>query len=237
MTPKLFVFVPAFRNQMTASTMLTTHALSQACMVRGVGFTIASMSWPDIGDLRGMAVTYFYDLLKEATHLLFIDDDMAFPPELVLDMLMFNQPVVGAMYPKRTLPLEFAGSGPKDAQSMGGFLKVDGVGMGVTLIRRDAIDIMLQKMPEIVDVDVSGIERVFGTKIDRLIRAFEPVRTPRGKMSEDFSFCQRWRDCGGEVWAACHHPIKHIGDYAYEGCFRDWSIQRAAEEATQQAAE
>lgn len=236
MTPNLLVFIPSFRNQMTTATMLTTHALSQACMMRGIGFAITAMSWPDIGDLRGLALTYLMDFAKQATHILFIDDDMAFPPELVLDMLTFNQPVVGAMYPKRTLPLEFAGSGPKDAPSRGGFLRVDGVGMGVTLIRRDAIEIMIEKMPEIIDEKVEGIRNIFGAEIQRVIRAFEPVYGPRGKMSEDFSFCERWRSCGGEVWAACHHPIKHLGTYAYEGCFRDWSIEMGAK-AAQQAAE
>lgn len=237
MATNILVFIPAFRGSLTAATFLATHALSQACTMRGVGFAITTMSWPDIGDLRDMAITYFYDFAKEATHLLFIDDDMGFTPELIFDMLLFNQPVVGAMYPKRTLPLEFAGSGPKDAPNRGGFLKVDGIGMGVTLIRRDAIDTLLSKTPELSDTKIEGIKNIFGTEIARLIRAFQPVWTERGKMSEDFSFCERWRAVGGEVWAACHHPIKHIGNYAYEGCFRDWSIQKAAEEATKQAAE
>lgn len=236
-TPSILTFVPAFRNQMTATTMLATHALSQAMWQRGLGFGITSMSWPDIADLRAFALTYFYDFAPEATHLLFLDDDMGFKPELILDMLMFNEPVVGAMYPKRTLPIEFAGTGPTDAPSKGGFLKVDGVGMGITLIRRDAVEIMLQKMPEISDDKLGGLTELFGASAKRLIRAFEPVRSERGKVSEDFSFCRRWRDCGGEVWAACHHEIQHIGGHAFTACFQTWSMQKQAEEAAKQAAE
>lgn len=237
MTPNLLVFIPAFRNQVTASTMLTTHALSQACWQRGIGFAITSMTFPCIEDIRAFGVTYFYDYMKEATHLLFLDDDMAFGPELVFDMLMFNQPVVGANYPKRALPLQFTASGPKDAEVRGGFLKVDGIGMGCTLIRRDAIEVMLEKMPEISDERVGELTKLFGGNMQRVIRAFEPVRSERGKMSEDFSFCQRWRDCGGEVWAACHHTVTHIGQHAFEGNFREWSIQKGGEQAAQQAAE
>jgi hypothetical protein len=35
-------------------------------------------------------------------------------------------------------------------------------------------------------------------------------------VSEDISFCRRWRvDCGGEIWALLDAKIGHIGDYAY----------------------
>jgi hypothetical protein len=37
------------------------------------------------------------------THLLFIDSDMAFGPELIANMLAFNKPLTGVVYPKRHL--------------------------------------------------------------------------------------------------------------------------------------
>ena len=48
-------------------------------------------------------------------------------------------------------------------------------------------------------------------------------------LSEDFSFCQRWRQCGGEVWASATHTIQHIGNHAFEGNFHDWSEMRRRE--------
>lgn len=234
MAPNLYVFIPAFRNQMTATTMLTTHMLAQECWRRGIGFAISAVSWPDIADLRGMAATYLIDRLPQASHLLFIDDDMSFKPELVMDMLLFNEPVVGALYPKRCYPLEFAGSGSENPEVRGGFVKCDGVGMGVTLIQRHVFEVIAEKMPDTIDTNLenSGLAGMFGgDPLKRILKPFEKVRHEinGGVLSEDFSFCQRWRQCGGEVWASATHTIQHIGNHAFEGNFHDWSEMKRRE--------
>lgn len=244
MANKVFCFIPTFRGDVSATTMLATHALSQTLWQCGVAFGITAMSFPDIADLRGMALTFFYDHQPDATHLLFVDDDMGFPPQLVIDMLALNEPLVGTLYPKRTLPLEFAGRGDDNPETRGGFVKTDGVGMGITLIRRDVVTTMLEKIEGLSDdkLENSGLGMAFGDSfpLTRIIRAFEPISSPYNgaKMSEDFSFCQRWiHECGGEVWAAAHHTIQHVGRYTYQGCFMQWSQEQAAAKAAAAALE
>ena len=77
---------------------------------------------------------------------------------------------------------------------------VEGVGMGCTLIRRDVITAMLEKMPEIVDTRINlhpAKETLQGAGANRLIRAFEKLDIPeRGLVSEDISFCIRAKQCG-----------------------------------------
>ena len=41
------------------------------------------------------------------------------------------------------------------------------------------------------------------------------------RLSEDYSFCHRWRQCGGEVWANISHPITHVGLHRYAGRYQD----------------
>jgi len=41
--------------------------------------------------------------MPEATHLMFIDSDITFEPELVHRMLTFDEDVVGGMYPAKAL--------------------------------------------------------------------------------------------------------------------------------------
>jgi hypothetical protein len=37
------------------------------------------------------------------------------------------------------------------------------------------------------------------------------------RLSEDYSFCERWRSlAGNEIWAAVDEPIGHVGDMIYE---------------------
>jgi|GEM_PF-779847 len=239
MAHKIFIFVPAFGQHITATTFLTTHALQQALAAKGIGGGVSTLSFPDIAELRSMALTIFYDAL-DASHLLFIDADMGFAPELVLDMLMFGEPLVGTLYPQRKLPLSWAGSGTgeKVTERRAGFMRVEGVGMGCTLISREVVTRMLEQFPEIVDTRLSlhpACQMMKDAKCTRLIRAFDKIDLPeRGQVSEDLSFCMRWNKCGGKTWAAIGHKISHVGPFDYCGRYLD-VIEAQEREAAAQA--
>ena len=102
---------------------------------------------------------------------------------------------------------------------------VEGVGMGCTLIRRDLVTRMLEKMPELVDTRLHlhpAGDTIRQAGSNRLIRAFEKLDLPeRGIVSEDLSFCIRWQQCGGETWAAIGYKISHVGPYDYAGRYLD----------------
>ena len=36
-------------------------------------------------------------------------------------------------------------------------------------------------------------------------------------ISEDYTFCQRWRDIGGKIQIDVSVPLNHIGHYAFNG--------------------
>ena len=91
-----------------------------------------------------------------------------------------------------------------------GFIEVDGCGAGILLIKRACIDEMLKEFPELSDTKASKTAPI-AKKLDRLIRAFNPVVIDGTRLSEDFSFCHRWRQCGGQVWANIAHEITHVG--------------------------
>lgn len=237
MAYQILTCVPAFGQIITATTFLTTHALSQALMQRGIGGGITTLSFPDIAELRGMFTTLFYDTVPTATHMLLVDADMGFSPDLVLEMLLLDEPIVGTIYPQRKLnvtpdgrtilPPSWAGSGSGEpvTERRGNFMKVEGVGMGCTLIRRDAITTMLEKMPECIDTRLHlhpAKETMFAAGAKRLLRLWEKIDLPeRGIVSEDLSFCLRWNKCGGTVWGAIGHKITHVGPYAFEGRYLD----------------
>lgn len=227
MSHNVFIHVPAFGNILTSSTFLATHALRDSLNAKGIGSAISSISFPDIAELRSMILTIWYDTVPHSDYLLFIDADMGFSPDLVMDMILFNQPVVGTLYRHRREQVTWVGSGLGGpmTQRRGGFMEVEGVGGGVFLIRRDAIRIMLEKHPQIVDTRIHlhpAIDTLRGAGAGRLIRAFEKLDIPdRGIVSEDLAFCIRWRDCGGQVWANINHRISHVGMYDYQGRYLD----------------
>ena len=231
MSAKLFVFIPAYGQTISATTFLSSHALMPALAGKGISGGLSTLSFPDIAELRNMVTTIWYDTIPDATHLLFIDADMGFPPELVLDMLLFDEPIVGAIYAQRQLPTSWAGSGTggTTAERRGDFMRVEGVGMGCCLIRREVITKLLERFPQVSDERLDlhpaqGIMKDAGAK--RIIRVFDKIDIPeRGIVSEDLSFCIRWGMCGGQVWANIGHRLSHVGPFDYGHRYLDMTQQ------------
>jgi len=242
MSSSILIFVPAFGETWTTTTVLTTHALRDKLAQVGISSGISSLSFPDISELRSMATTLWYDTQPNITHLLFVDSDMGFSPDLVMEMLAFGEPVVGTVYPQRKYPQSWAGSGTGSptTERRGNFMHVEGVGMGCTLISREAIRIMLEKFPEMVDtrLDMHPMgPMIKNTGATRLIRCFEKIDLPdRGVVSEDLSFCIRWNECGGRVWANCGHFMNHVGKHDFGGRYLD-VVEQAVRESVRNAGE
>jgi hypothetical protein len=174
-------------------------------------------------------------LLDESyTHLLFIDADMGFRPELIEKMIDFHEPYVGAIAPRkhidydrlaavararadstdyREVAQEYVVSHPERVGGRGDFLKVDMMGAGILLLKREVLERMRQAHADLW-TDVPMFADVAGG-------AFQPfvsLRDERGVwLSEDFSFCQRWKDLGGEVWACFNETITHVGRERFVG--------------------
>jgi hypothetical protein len=178
------------------------------------------------------------------SHLLFVDADMGFRPELIEKMIDWNKPVVGAFYPYRDLQDEAfhnqsrrindpsrarsaaqkfvgeevvfdEGTGPHRIQR--GFMKVTAAGTGIMLIQRNVVETMRDRYPELWLPDWKG-EHHTG-----LFQCFTPVRDKSGcYVGEDISFCRRWVEgCGGEIWSCASEPIVHVGRKFYQGRFVD----------------
>jgi hypothetical protein len=52
-------------------------------------------------------------------------------------------------------------------------------------------------------------------------------------LSEDFSFCKRWTDMGGEIWADLESRLNHVGPATFYG---DVATQFSSAQADEVAA-
>lgn len=241
MNNSIFIALPAFGQMNCSRTTFSLMALAKALLKSNTDYYFSDNSFPDIAESRNMLTTIWYDR-TQSEHMLFIDADMDFEPQLVMDMLAFDKPLVGCLYPKRTYPLSFVGRPTAGEQVTDkGFLKVEGIGFGVTLIRRDCIEAMLNSGNATSDnrlANHAAGAMLKGLGIHRLIRAFDRIEVETGYLSEDMAFCKRHRDSGGEVWASVGHKITHIGPHGYSGCYAEavatapqygaWTAQAAA---------
>jgi len=172
------------------------------------------------------------------THVLFIDSDMSFSAEITVAMLKADKDVVGLIYTRRELDvpalIELSRAEPElsadqllaKAQSYivrltnsssftGGFGLVDGLGMGGALIKTSVLKTMVDR-----DEARPRHERATAQNPGPVWGFFDLMTEPDGlQLSEDYSFCARWRKLGGEVWGFAVPGVQHVGDFSYSGDF------------------
>jgi len=101
-----------------------------------------------------------------------------------------------------------------------GMAQVKDIGTGFMLIRKGAIHKMISKFPDTkYRNNVAGYSA--NNKADDYFYclfdcAIDPVS--RVYLSEDYLFCKRWIDIGGELWLDLNTNLNHTGIIDYKGC-------------------
>jgi hypothetical protein len=232
--PSIMVAVPAGGEMVNVATVVSLYSMGEWLTKMGISHGLKTFSAADIEDIRNLFVTAWYDATTYS-HLLFVDADMGFSPELIRDMINFNKPLMGCLYARRNMNPSVVGTVP-DGHSINdvqkGFIRASGLGCGVMMISREVIKTMLEKMPELNDPHGAYLMDAVSADVPltRIIRAFDKIRTPTHRLSEDMAFCHRWLECGGEIWANINHKISHIGKFDYHLRYQG-VLERKAEAA------
>lgn len=212
-------------------------ALAKVLLISGLDYYYSPYTFPNITESRNMLLTVWYDK-TESDWILFVDADMEFDPTMVLAMLKSGHPLVGCLYPVKTFPIRYVGSWAEKPKVQGGFMEVEGIGFGVTLIHRSAVKQMLEngfaKRDERPHHAITDMTLKYG--ISSLIRAFDEIDIEGGRLSEDFSFCHRHKQGGGEVWADISYPVTHIGQHGFTGRFADVIAAQQSEQVSRESA-
>jgi len=152
---------------------------------------------------------------QQATHFMFIDADIRFQPESILQMIAYEKDVIGGLYPKKALPVNYVINLKPETKIQGDIFTVDTMGTGFLLFKRPVYEKLIAAHPETKYVDDVGLGKqyepmmysIFDCKIDE-----------RGHyLSEDWLFCRRWQELGGEIWAHSKVLLNHVGHYEYAG--------------------
>ena len=166
-----------------------------------------------------------------ATHLLYIDADISYEVEQVLRLLRFNHEVSAGLYPAKHYDWELIrqkaleGGGSLESAGLAyvydwkepremkdGFGKVTKVGTGFLMIQRRALAAMQERYPEL-KYKAAGPQ---GEK--EQFAFFSCLVDEKGVyLSEDYSFCKRWTDMGGEIWADFESRLSHTGSEMFKG--------------------
>jgi hypothetical protein len=163
---------------------------------------------------------------KEATHFMFIDADIRFQPESILQMIACDKDVIGGLYPKKALPINYVINLKPTVTVQGDIYTVDTMGTGFLLFKRPVYEKLIQAHPETKYVDDIGL----GKQYEPMMYAiFDTVIDQRGHyLSEDWTFCRRWQALGGEIWAHSKVLLNHSGHYEFAGDLSKLDINNLA---------
>ena len=234
----ILVATPCYGGLVTQRYMQSICALLQYGNSRGFGVSVELLGYDSlIPRARNTLVATFLDQ-ADATHLMFIDADIGFQPEQVDRMLSFNREVVAGMYPLKLTDYDagmvarvkagetlqsaqtrYVGALQADAedQVIDGFAPGLFAGTGFMLIQRSAMDRMTKAYPQ------TRYTACHDREVPRLssnnYALFDGMIEPESceYLSEDYTFCHRWRAIGGMLWLDTQSRLIHVGATEFIG--------------------
>ena len=98
-------------------------------------------------------------------------------------------------------------------------VKLKDAGTGFMCIQKDVIQKMFDKHPETKYVNDINVDMKFEPFMYAL---FDRIIDPdsRRYLSEDYTFCRRWQEMGGDVWLDPRTALNHVGHYTFRGNIR-----------------
>jgi len=207
---KIFVALPINR-EVTAPTAMALLRLA----ARGITGTVRFNNGDGVSRSRNRLTADF--LAGDWTHLLFIDSDIDFTVADFDRITSHDVPVVGGLYPLRSPDeLEWCANGlvPPPPIRPDGLQAVKYIGTGFLCIARDVFVRMIGELGEQIEYTSDlGARR---TEWDFFPHGVYEYRDGSKRyLSEDWYFCQRWLDLGGEVFADTHVLLQHVGQASY----------------------
>jgi hypothetical protein len=234
----LVIATPCFGGQISVLYAASLFKLQK--LVRGYANFNLKILFKDgdalITRARSSLISQFLDDAT-ASHLLFVDADIGFEPEQVLRLIQCGADICAAIYPVKRIDWDkvkstietarpnptaaalkyvFEVDDPNAVTEKGGFVKVRYAGTGFLMIRRGALESMCARYPQLQYKRDHSMDAA--TASDKRFALFECMIGADGTyLSEDFAFCRRWTDMGGEIWADLNSKLSHVGSMAFCG--------------------
>ena len=233
----IFVATPCYGGQVTVQFISSMLKLQAACQERDIGFTPRFLSGDAlISRARNLLVEQFLTH-GDATHLLFIDADIGFLPDQVFRLLDADKDIAGAVYPLKAMNGERLAQAIRQGQSQAsaldyvvgyknphaivpenGFAEADYIGTGFLLTARPVFAQFAAHYPETAYRSLHARQQFAEPDFGRFAY-FDVMIDPETRvyLSEDFTFCRRWRAMGGKIWVDLASRLTHVGPTEFHG--------------------
>jgi hypothetical protein len=210
---RLHIAIPCYGGMLSEATFTGMMKWSIFCRQHNLDYfvdTIFNESLIPRG--RNSHTAKFLDN-PNATHLMFIDADIGFEPWHIVSLIRREADIVGGLYPMKSLPINYVVNQiPGVNVPTAELQQVATIGTGFMLIKRN----VFTKMYEHPEVTRYKQDIGLDPKLDAHMATFFDCAVKEGRyFSEDWLFCHRWRELGGQIWADTKVKLIHFGAYAF----------------------
>ena len=229
------ICMPCYGGMLTESTFMSYIKWANTARQLGLNWTVETMTNESlISRARNTLVAKFLQN-PQSTHLMFIDADIGWEPWHLLVLLDRDVDVIGGLYPMKSLPIKWVVNGFDGAEEgENGLQEVSKTGTGFMLVKRHVFD-KLQNHPAVKPFNNDiGLAK----ELDQHLRTYYDTAVRENRYySEDWTFCENWRDIGGKVWVDKRVLLKHTGTYVFDFQQQEPLYHALHELATKNAAE
>lgn len=212
--------------------------LQDRCNALGIKMEHCFMMNESLIDRARNGLVHVFLTQSKADYLLFVDADIEFRADDVLAMMSYEKDIICGPYPKKNInwPViieaikvgivdvptieklvgEYVFTALDNETKIEEIIKVSEAGTGLMLIKRDVFGKMKKAFPENYYVSDHSADIRSGKPVE--MHAFFKTAIHENRyLSEDYYFCHKWREIGGDVWLFPWAVTTHFGSYGFKG--------------------
>lgn len=221
-------------SALSTEQMITSANIRHAWLVQGGD--------PYLSKVRNKLVTMFLRDFPDFDNLFFLDDDVGWPAQKVIEFLMRPEPVVAGVYPKKSDNVDFPVELAVDRETglireQNGLIQALAIGAGFLRIKRPILQQMADQALKFTE-----------TRDEPLVHYHNIFSMGMGDdgqwWGEDYVFCKKLTNMGGEIWVDPNIDFTHRGTKGWAGNLGDhmgvlgekaaamreaWALKAAAE--------
>jgi hypothetical protein len=216
---RVHICMPCYGGMLTESTFTSFIKWASTAKQLGINWTVETLSNESLISRGRNTLTARFLHNKESTHLMFIDSDIGWEAWHLLVLLNRDVDVIGGLYPMKSMPVKWCVNGFEGAETGPDHLQeVTKTGTGFLLIKREVFE-KLNAHPAVRPfVNDIGLP----AELNPHMKTYFDTAVREGRYySEDWTFCENWRDLGGKVWVDKRVLLKHTGTYVFDYAAQD----------------
>ena len=217
-TTRVHICMPCYGGMLSEQTFMSFIKWGNACRQLGIDWTVETMTNESLISRARNTLTAKFLTTSGSTHLMFIDADIGWEPWHLLVLLNAKRDVIGGLYPMKSIPVKWCVNGipGKDGGESDdpNLIEVTKTGTGFLLMKRDVFE-KLNAHPAVrpFNNDI-GLPK----ELDPHMKTYFDTAVRENRYySEDWTFCENWRDLGGQVFVDKRVLLKHVGSYTFDG--------------------